>query len=178
MIRWLALIVLVLAIVLIIARLKLPMPERRSESTITMLRRWWRHIRERREDIRAREDDLMALRGRKALLVDPDEKSARVMQWKLDSLGCRVTKARNGVQGLVIAREQAPDLVIADALLPDMRADEFYRSLGRPEAPVVFVGVMASHYDELRSLGPRVACLAKPYDPEEAAALAGYMLPR
>lgn len=178
LIRWIALLVLILAILLIIVRLKLPMPERRSTGLIESLRRLWARLRERREDARAKQADLRALQGKRVLLVDPEDKSARVMQWKLEDLGCSVITAKTGMQGLKLAARNAPDVVIVDALLPDIQASEFYRALELPDIPVVFVGTLASQYDELRRLGSKVACVSKPYDPEEVAALAGYMLPR
>ncbi len=178
LIRWLALIVLVLAVVLIIARWKLPMPQTRSESLLATLRRALAGLRKRRADVRAHENDLAALQGRRALLVDPDEKSARVMAWKLENLRCAVVRTRTGMQALSLARTRNFDFVVVDALLPDMSAAEFYRSLGSNDRPVVFVGVLASQHEELRSLSDNVACLSKPYDPEEAAAIAGYILSR
>lgn len=178
-VRWIALIVLLLAVLLIIVRLKFP-PTRdtRSESTMKWLRQLWRALRERRRDALDRSDDLRALAGRRALLIDPDEKSARVMAWKLDSLKCVVTRARTGTQGLSAAGQGEFDLLIVDALLPDTSAADLYASLAITTKPIVFVGVLASQYDELRALGRNVACLGKPYDPEEAAAVAGYMIQR
>ncbi|OFX17710.1 MAG: hypothetical protein A2Z18_07530 [Armatimonadetes bacterium RBG_16_58_9] len=68
--------------------------------------------------------------------------------------------------------------MIADALLPDVSAVEFYKSLNRRDIPVIYVGVLYAQWDELHRLGPNVLCLSKPFDPDEAAALAGLMLRR
>lgn len=176
--RWVAVGVLILAIVLIIARWKLPMRERRSQSMLAYLRDLWHRLRERREDIREEDEDLRVLRGRTALVVDPDERSLRVMAWKLDGLKARVMKARTGSQALEMARKRRPDLVIADSMLPDISAAAFFREVEGWNVPLVFVGVTRGQWDELRSLGRNVVCLAKPYDPEEAAMLAGEMLRR
>jgi len=177
-IRWIALLVLILAILLIIARLRFPAPDRRSVGMIESMRRLWARLREKREDAKARQADLRALRGKRVLLVDPEDKSARIMRWKLEDLGCDVIAAKTGMQGLKLVTRNAPDVVIVDALLPDIQASEFYYALKLPDTPVIFVGTLASQYDELRRLGSKVACVSKPYDPEEVAALAGYMLPR
>lgn len=138
----------------------------------------WETMRDRAADRRDRADSLRALRDSTALVVDPDEKSARVLAWQLQSLRCRVITSRNGAEGLAAANRTEPDIVIADALLPDVSAADFYQSLPSPERPVVFVGVVRDQYDSLRRLGRNVACFAKPYDPDEAIALAGYMLRR
>ena len=178
-VRWLSLAVLILALLLIFIRLKYPPArETQSESAVGWLKRTWRALRERRRDARERSDDLRALAGKRVLLIDPDEKSARVMAWKLESLKCAVTKARTGAQGLSAARKEKYDLLIVDALLPDTSAADLYASPAIAGRPVVFVGVLASQYDALRALGRNVACLGKPYDPEEAAAVAGYMIHR
>ena len=178
-VRWLALALLVIAIALIIIRWKCrDRPSVPYEGSIAFWHGVWRRWRERKEDVRERDRSLQALRGQTALVVDPDEKSCRVMSWKLENLGCRVVQARSGSQGAAMAANHDTDLVIADALLPDVSASDFYEMLDGLNAPVIFIGVLRDQRDELRSLGPNVACVAKPYDPEEVAALAGYLLRR
>ncbi len=176
LLRYVGLVILVLAIVLIIARWKLPMREHRSASTLDILRGLWARWRERRQGTREHSEDLAALRGKRALLVGPEDKSLRVMRWKLEGLRCAVVRARTGTQALALAHEERPDVVIADALLPDMSAEDFYRSLGSRDVPVAFVGALGRHWDEIRALGPNVTCAGRPFDPEEAAAAIGYML--
>lgn len=177
--RWIAVAVMVLAVLLIMVRRKIP-PARpsRSQSGPDWWREMWRRWMESREDARERSLNIAALRGRKALIVDPDPKSARVLAWRFQKLKCGVTRARNGAQAIARAREHEPDLIIADALLPDMMASEFYYGLPTRELPVVFVGVPAGQWDELRSLSHLIGCLSRPFDPEDAASLAGAMLRR
>jgi CheY-like chemotaxis protein len=178
LLRYAGLIILALAILLIIARRKLPMREHRSRSTLDILRALWIRWRERREDTREHAGDLAVLRNKKVLLVGPEDKSFRVMRWKLEGLGCTVLRTRAGTQALALARNQSPDLVIADALLPDMPAVDFYESLEGCDVPVAFVGVLGRQWDELHKLGRNVTCAGKPFDPEEVAAAVGYMLRR
>lgn len=168
---------LVVAIALIIVRWRFPRRPN-SQGVIAYWRDVWETMRDRSADRRERAESLRALRDSTALVVDPDEKSARVLAWQLESLRCKVITSRSGAEGLAAARKSAPDVVIADALLPDVSAADFYQSLPSPERPVVFVGVLRDQYDSLRRLGRNVACFAKPYDPDEAIALAGYMLRR
>lgn len=171
--RWLAIVVIVLCVALIIARWKLPMRERRSQSTLRFWLDVWRRLRGRRQDRRERSASLRALRGKSVMIVDPRDKSARVMTWELERLGCSVARAKSGTQALNRARQAKPGVIIADALLPDMPAIEFFNTLGIGDVVVVFVGVLPNQWDELRSLGRNVGCLPQSYDPEEAAALAG-----
>jgi CheY-like chemotaxis protein len=178
MIRWAALAVLVLAIVLIIARWRLPMREHRSRSTLDILRALWTRLRERREDAREHAVDVAALRDRTALIVGPEDKGLRVIRWKLEALKCKVIRARTGTHALAVARDEKPDVIVADALLPDMSAADFYQSLADADVPVAFVGVLGHQWDELHKLGRSVTCAGRPFDPEEVAAALGYMLRR
>jgi CheY-like chemotaxis protein len=178
MLRWAAVVVLLLAAALIIARWKLPMRQTRAQSALGYWRDVFRRMLARRRGGSERKGNLRALAGRTGLIVDPDEKSSRVMAWKLESLRCAVLKAASGRLGLAVARDSDPDFIIVDALLRDVSAAEFFRLLPRGDMPVVFVGVSGGQRDNLRAMGGNVACLGKPYDPEEAAAHAGMMLRR
>lgn len=138
----------------------------------------------RRSRLRDREQDINArrLRGKHVLVVDPDEKSCKVLMWKLQQHGAKVTRARNGSQAINIVRdgqaalgraqdaERPIDVVISDALLPDVSAPDFCEEMD--QLPVVLVGVLKAQRDDLSPMAG-VACLGKPYDPDEAAALAG-----
>ena len=177
-VRYVGLALLLIAIALIVIRRKFPSRERASQSMVGSVRELWRRIGERREDLRERSMNLRALRDKSALVVDPDEKSARVLNWKLGSLGCEVLRARTGANGLARAARENPSILIADALLADVSAAEFYKSLGRRDIPVIYLGVLYAQWDELHRLGRNVRCMSKPFDPDEAAALAGLMLRR
>ena len=175
--RWIGLVVLALAIVLMIARWKLPMPQRRSEgSTLDFWRKLWRLWREKREDAREHSESLRALRGKTALLVGPEDKPMRVMAWRLEGFGCSVVKAATGAQGINQVRAKQPDLIVADSLLPDISAVDLFRSVPEFAGPIIFVGVLHSQRDELHGLGRNVVCAGRPFDPEELAAAAGHIL--
>ena len=174
--RYIGIFVLVVAIALIIARWKFPVTDDGGWRLGAQVREVWKRLRERRVVDREKAERLEAVRGRTALVIDPDEKSARVMTWKLKSLGCTVIRAKNATQGIRRAQEDGLGFIIADALLPGVSAAELYGSLSKAGVPVVFVGVLHNQRGELRCLGPNVACLGKPFDPEDAAALAGGML--
>lgn len=179
--RFIGVFVLAIAIALIFVRWRFPIqaqPVEPSEGFVTRWRRILAEWRRRHAGAKEKEESSRALKGTTALLVDPDDKSARVMSWKLESLGCKALRARNGRLGLNLARRPEVGFVIADALLPDISATDFHSMLPRPDLPVVFVGVMPDQRRELRALGGNVACLPKPYDPEEATAAAGRMTVR
>lgn len=174
--RYIAILVILIAIALIVIRRKFPATYRPGIGRTRFWRELWLRWRERRLDQRERQSNLRALRGKLALVVDPDDKSARVLSWRLGVLRCRTIRSRVGSNGVARARSEKPDVIFVDALLTDISAADFYKSLDMPGTPVVFVGALNAQWGDLRSLGPSVACLAKPFDPDDAAALAGFLL--
>ncbi len=54
------------------------------------------------------------------LVIDDDEVILRLLKVNLERRGYAVTPARTGAEGLEAARQNPPDLVLSDALLPDM----------------------------------------------------------
>lgn len=173
--RYIAIFVLVVSIALIIVRWRFPLKEdsNAKESSFAYWRRVYKQWRKIRAAEQEREKDLRAVRRKTALIVDPDEKSSRVLAWKLESLGCKVVKARAGTQALSAMDKSRPDFIIADALLPDISAVDFFKSLQMPGLPVVFVGVLDGQRGELKMLGDEVICFPKPFDPEKAVVLVG-----
>jgi PleD family two-component response regulator len=55
------------------------------------------------------------------LVIDDDEVTLRLLKVNLKRGGYTVVMSRTGVEGLEFARQGSPDLVLADALLPDMK---------------------------------------------------------
>ncbi|MCL5105242.1 MAG: response regulator [Armatimonadetes bacterium] len=174
--RAVAIAVLALAVLVVVMRWKFPV----HKATPVEGTSFWKRLREawlnRRRGHLRRAEDMTELRGKTALLIDPDPKSARVMAWKLEQLKCAALTATNGRKGMELARADTIDFIIADSLLPDISAIDLCNAPDRPNVPLVFVGVLRNQWDELRGLGGSVGLLPKPYDPDEAAALAGRLL--
>lgn len=176
-VKYIAVFALIVAILLIVVRAKFPV-EDDSPGMIAYLRAVWSKIRERHADKQERAANLRVLKGKTALLVDPDAKSARVMSWRLESLKCKTLSAAKGSTGINLAKANEIDFVIVDALLNDISAESFYSALERTDIPVIYIGVLDSHYDELRRLGRNTRCFQKPYEPDEVLASAGNILRR
>lgn len=182
--RYIAVFGLVVALLLIFVRWRFPQKETGGTGSGSGARGkapsyWqvlWHIYRKAKARDKERQGYLRAVRGKSVLVVDPDEKSAKVLIWRLEQLGCKVVKARTGAQALNMAA--SVDVVISDALLPDISAVDFCDALEGSGAPIVLVGVLKAQREELDRLGARVSCLGKPYDPEDAAALAGKLLPQ
>ena len=60
------------------------------------------------------------LEKRHILIADDDPDIAELVKYHLEEIGYRVTAVGRGKSALEIARQQCPDLIILDVLLPDM----------------------------------------------------------
>jgi PleD family two-component response regulator len=65
------------------------------------------------------------------LVIDDDPSVTNVIKRGLVYEGYAVDTAATGAQGLTIARDRAPDLVILDVVLPGLDATTSSRALGR-----------------------------------------------
>ncbi|MNO90824.1 Response regulator MprA [compost metagenome] len=63
------------------------------------------------------------------LIVEDEEKIARVLEIELESEGYRVAKASNGVDALEIYRAGGIDLILLDVMLPGMSGIELLRKI-------------------------------------------------
>ena len=66
----------------------------------------------------------LAIRPRKVqhriLIVDDDHSQTEVLAYRFDKLGYKTVTANNGTDGLQIARDEHPDLILLDIRLPDI----------------------------------------------------------
>lgn len=173
--RYIAIFGLVVSVLLMFVRWRFPQHESKgSRKAPSYWREFWKAYRKAKTRVRERETDLRAVRGKRVLVVDPDEKSAKVLIWRLEQLGCKVVKARSGAQA--IGMVGSVDVVISDALLPDISAVDFCDELAGSSVPIVLVGVMKAQREELLRFDGRVACIGKPFDPDDAAVMAGRLV--
>jgi len=106
------------------------------------------------------------------LVIDSDETSVETLVPALREAGHSVRVARTGAGGLVGARSQPPDVVLLDAVLPDISGTEVCRSLKSDDvtrsACIVFVSAKNSDVD--RVLGLELGAddyIAKPFSARE-----------
>jgi two-component system, cell cycle response regulator DivK len=90
------------------------------------------------------------------LIVDDNEKNLKLARDVLRHAGFRTLDARTGSEGVSLAAEQLPDLVLMDIRLPDMDGTEAVRRLKADERtagiPVVALTAMAMSGDRERFL--------------------------
>ena len=66
----------------------------------------------------------------KILLVDDEEDLLELLQYALTRAGYDVVTALDGVAGLKKAREERPDLIVLDIMMPRMDGIELCKRLG------------------------------------------------
>jgi two-component system, cell cycle response regulator DivK len=91
----------------------------------------------------------------RVLVVEDNDRNLKLVRDVLVHAGFVVVEARSGEQGVTLAREAPPDLVLMDLGLPGMDGTEALRLLrGSPDTagiPVVAVTAYAMPTDEERS---------------------------
>jgi len=106
------------------------------------------------------------------LLIDDDAGIRKMLGRRLERQGFRVVGAEDGEEGLRIAQEQLPDLVLLDIMMPRMKGRDVCAKLkADPKTthiPVIFLTALglADHI----SAGMRLGAddyIVKPFHPEE-----------
>jgi excisionase family DNA binding protein len=106
---------------------------------------------------------------RSVLVVDDDAQVCRAMGRVLERFGCRVRQATRGMDGLELVRQETPDLILLDLVMPDITGLQFLEELRTTHAdlPVVIVtGYPDSDLVVQTSQYAPVMMLAKPVEPE------------
>jgi two-component system phosphate regulon response regulator PhoB len=114
-----------------------------------------------------------APRSRPRILVVDDEPDAlELIEFNLKSAGFEVVTADNGTEALRRAREQSPDLIVLDLMLPGVDGLEVCKLLRREAVtraiPVIMLTAKAAEID--RVLGLELGAddyVTKPFSPRE-----------
>ena len=85
--------------------------------------------------------------ARRVLVIEDDEHAAELLQVHLESIGFTVRSARDATTALALARQEVPDLITLDLLLPDASGwavlDEIKSNPLLEGVPVVIVSIVA-----------------------------------
>ena len=106
------------------------------------------------------------------LVVDDEEDLGRILKFALVAAGHEVLLAMDGAEGLKLARENSPDLILLDLMLPKidgykvcrmLKFDERYKSI-----PIVILSARTQEADKemARDTGADLF-ITKPYNLEE-----------
>jgi DNA-binding response OmpR family regulator len=110
------------------------------------------------------------------LLVDDDAAVRDSIAVVLSNAGYTVDQAANGVDGMRLLRQHAPDLVITDILMPQKEGIEIIREIRSLAAatPIIAIsgggGGQADYLKMAQAFGANAA-LSKPFDPAALLAL-------
>ena len=106
------------------------------------------------------------------LLVEDDSGVVEIASTYLAHDGHNVLVANDGMEGLRLARENDPDLLVLDLMLPKLNGEEVCRVL-RKESDVPIVMLTARYSEEDRLAGLDLGAddyITKPYSPRELCA--------
>lgn len=110
--------------------------------------------------------------GHSLLIIDDEPQIRRMLQIGLRAQGYQVHEAGNGREGLAIAANHNPDLVILDLGLPDMDGMEVLRELRAwSSVPVVVLSVRSQESEKVAALDAGANdYVTKPFGVQELSA--------
>ena len=106
------------------------------------------------------------------LIVEDDPHSTRLVRLYLGRDGHKVLSAADGLNGLQLAREARPDLVVLDLMLPRLDGMEVCRALREDSnIPIIMLTARVEEEDRLKGLDLGADdYVTKPFSPKELAA--------
>ena len=109
--------------------------------------------------------------GKKILVVEDEQDVLTFLVAVLKDNGYEAISARDGMEGLELARSEKPDLITLDLQMPRETGTGFYRKLSRDKVlsgiPVIIIsGVPGRHL----AVKKPAAVFDKPIDPDELIA--------
>ena len=109
------------------------------------------------------------------LVVEDENALVTLLRYNLEREGFQVIEAGDGEEALLLAREQQPDLILLDWMLPLLSGIEVCRQLRRlPETrsvPIIMLTARGEEGDKLRGLDSGADdYVTKPFSPSELIA--------
>lgn len=108
------------------------------------------------------------------LVVDDESDSTDLLKFLFEKDGHEVIEAADGREGLEKARQEAPDLIILDVMMPEMDGVRMNSHLLADAAtrgiPVIVLTAKGRMQDAFAAAGNLHAYMEKPFDPKELRA--------
>ena len=114
----------------------------------------------------------MAAPKRRILVVEDDRKTSDIVRLYLEHDGYQVIAAYDSIEGLALAREEKPDLIVLDLLLPGVSGLEVCKIL-RSESGVPVIMLTALSTEQVKLEGLELGAddyVTKPFSPRELTA--------
>jgi len=116
----------------------------------------------------------------KVLLIEDEMQIVRLVRAYLEQAGFQVSVARDGEEGLRRVRQEQPDLVVLDLMLPKMDGLDVCRAIRKSSnMPIIMLTARAEEVDKL--VGLELGAddyVTKPFSPRELVARARAVLRR
>jgi DNA-binding response OmpR family regulator len=106
------------------------------------------------------------------MVVDDEKRLVSVVEAYLSQEGFRIISASNGREALILARQEKPDLIILDIMMPEMDGYEFMR-LHRKENETPIILLTAKVAEDEKVIGLELGAddyITKPFRPRELVA--------
>jgi DNA-binding response OmpR family regulator len=106
------------------------------------------------------------------MVVDDEDRLVSLVEAYLKQEGFRVVTASNGREALFLARQEKPDLIILDVMMPEMDGYEFMR-LHRKEKETPIILLTAKVEEDDKVIGLELGAddyVTKPFRPRELTA--------
>ena len=117
-------------------------------------------------------------RERPLVLVVDDDEDMRILARAQLGEGYDVLAAENGAHCVELARDEKPDVILLDMMMPGMSGADVLRALGETDStkdiPVIFLSALTGTEDRVRGLEEgAVDWISKPIEPRELIARVG-----
>jgi two-component system alkaline phosphatase synthesis response regulator PhoP len=119
--------------------------------------------------------------AKKIIVVDDEPYIARVIKFKLEQEGYNVISANDGQTGLQRIREEKPDLVLLDVMMPGLSGYDVCQQLKKDPAlsgiPVVILTAKGQERDREQGLNMGASdYITKPFSPNRLLELVRNMI--
>ena len=114
------------------------------------------------------------------LVVDDEERMSRFIRLNLEHDGFQVIEANRGMQAIQLIRDQMPDLVLLDIMMPDLDGFEVLQLIRETsQVPVIMLTAKGEEDDKVRGLELGADdYVTKPYSARELVARINAVLRR
>jgi len=121
--------------------------------------------------------------GTRVLVIDDEAPIRLLCRVNLEAEGMQVLEAADGTNGLELARDEQPDVVLLDVMMPGLDgwrvAEELLEDDRTSGIPIIFLTARAEFRDRARGLDiGGVDYVTKPFNPLELASLVRDLLER
>ncbi|HZQ04172.1 MAG TPA: response regulator [Gaiellaceae bacterium] len=121
--------------------------------------------------------------GERVLVIDDEPPIRLLCRVNLEAEGMEVLEAADGLDGVAVAREQEPDVILLDVMMPGLDgwrvAEELLDDERTQAIPIIFLTARAELRDRARGLDlGGVDYVTKPFNPVDLAPLVRDLLGR